>query len=182
MRLVLKYVRSGESLIDVGCGTGEFLIQLRDRFKTLVGMDISPRAIEFASNKVGKDEKILLYQGELGSFRFSEEAFDVCLCLDVLEHVPQLFPLIQEIYRILRPGGDLIVTVPNWYDIIITKILRKNPFHINTLTPWRWMALLQKSGFKIRFYRAVDFPFLKSDFLARKIPFLGMCILIGAVK
>jgi 2-polyprenyl-3-methyl-5-hydroxy-6-metoxy-1,4-benzoquinol methylase len=131
---------------------------------------------------VGKDNNILLKCGELDSSHFPAEQFDVCLCLDVLEHVRDLFPLLQEIHRILRPGAEVIVTVPNWYDIIISGILRRNPLHINTFTPWRWMRRLKQAGFKIKYCRAVDFPILKSDLLARKIYFLGMCVLIVAVR
>ena len=181
MKLVLNNVRPGESLIDIGCGTGEFIIQLRDRFNTLVGIDTSSHAIEFTAGRVGKDRNILLKCGELDSFHFPAEHFDVCLCLDVLEHVKDLSPFLQEIHRILQPGGEMIVTVPNWYDIVVSGVLRIDPLHLNTFTPWRWMRLLKRSGFRVKFYRAVDFPILKSDFLARKIYFLGMCILIVAI-
>jgi len=182
MKLVLDYVRRGESLIDIGCGTGEFIVQLRERFNTLVGIDTSSHAIEYTGRRVGKDRNILLECGELDSFHFPAEHFDVCLCLDALEHVEDLSLLLQEIHRILRPGAEMIVTVPNWYDIIMSGILRIDPFHINTFTPWRWMRILKRAGFKIKLYRAVDFPILKSDLLARKIYFLGMCILIVAIR
>lgn len=181
MKLVLDYVRQGESLIDIGCGTGEFIVQLRERFNTLVGIDTNSHAIEFTVKRVGKDRNILLQCGELDSFHFPAEHFDVCLCLDVLEHVKDLPALLKEIHRILRPGAEMIVTVPNWYDMIVSGILKIDPFHINTFTPWRWMKLLKRAGFKIKLFRAVDFPILKSDFLARKIYFLGMCILIVAI-
>ena len=182
MKLVLNYVRRGGSFIDIGCGTGEFIVQLRDRFNTLVGIDTSSHAIEFTARRVGKDKNILLECGELGSFHFPVEHFDVCLCLDVLEHVKDLSRLLKEIHRIIRPGAEMIVAIPNWYDIIISGILRIDPFHINTFTPWGWMRLLKRAGSKIKVYRAVDFPILKSDLLARKIYFLGMCILIVAVR
>jgi ubiquinone/menaquinone biosynthesis C-methylase UbiE len=182
MKLVLNYVKPAKSLIDIGCGTGEFIFQLKDRFESSVGIDVNHLALDFASKKVGKDEKVFLYEGELDSFHFPREHFDICLCLDVLEHVRNLYPLVQEIYRILLPKGEMIVTVPNWYDIITTKILRKKTFHVNTFTPWKWMGLFQQAGFRIRFYRAVEFPLVKSDFLARKVPILGMCILMVAVK
>jgi SAM-dependent methyltransferase len=182
MKLVLDYVRRGESLIDIGCGTGEFIVQLRERFNRLVGIDTSSHAIEFTARRVGKGRNILLECGELDSFHFPTEHFDVCLCLDVLEHVKDLSSLLQEIHRILRPGAEMIVTVPNWYDMIVSGILRIDPLHINTFTPWRWMKLLKRAGFKIKIYRAVDFPILKLDFLARKIPFLGMCIIIVAFR
>jgi ubiquinone/menaquinone biosynthesis C-methylase UbiE len=182
MKLVLDYVKRGESLIDIGCGTGEFIVQLRERFNRLVGIDTSSHAIKFTARRVGKGRNILLECGELDSFHFPAEHFDVCLCLDVLEHVKDLSSLLQEIHRILRPGAEMIVTVPNWYDIIVSGILRIDPLHINTFTPWRWMKLLKRAGFKIKLYRAVDFPILKLDFLARKIPFLGMCIIIVAFR
>ena len=182
MKLVLNYVRRGESLIDIGCGTGVFIVQLRDRFNRLVGIDTSSHAIEFTARRVGKDRNILLECGELDSFHFPAEHFDVCLCLDVLEHVKDLPSLLREIHRILRPGAEMIVTVPNWYDMIVSGILRIDPLHIHTLTPWAWMRLLRRAGFEIKLYRAVDFPILKSDLLARKIYFLGMCILIVAIR
>jgi ubiquinone/menaquinone biosynthesis C-methylase UbiE len=182
MKLVLNHVRQGRSLIDIGCGTGEFIVQLRERFNTLVGIDVNSYAIEFTAKRVGKDRNILLECGELESLHFPAERFEICLCLDVLEHVKDLFPLLEEIHRILRPGGEIIVTVPNWYDIIVSGIFRMDPLHINTFTPWHWMRLLKRAGFKIKFYRAVDFPILKLDLLAREIYFLGMGILIVAVR
>jgi ubiquinone/menaquinone biosynthesis C-methylase UbiE len=182
MRLVLKHVKSGKLLIDVGCGTGEFLIQLSDHFESLVGIDASSASIEFASKKIKTLKNISLYEGNLQSIHFPDEYFDVCLCLDVLEHVENPLFLLQEIYRILVPGAKIVVTVPNWYDIIISGILRKNHSHINTLPPWTWLKFLRRAGFRISFYRAVDFPILKSDFLAKKFPIFGMCIIITAVK
>jgi ubiquinone/menaquinone biosynthesis C-methylase UbiE len=182
MRLILNYVRKAESLLDVGCGTGEYLVRLKDRFDTLVGIDTSAHAIEFAAKRVGKKTNTLLECGKLNSFHFPPEHFDICLCLDVLEHVKKPLHLLEEIYRILRPEAELIVTVPNWYDMIISGIFKKDPLHVTTLTPWAWMNRLRKAGFKIKYYRAVDFPILKSDLLARKIYFLGMCILIIAIR
>ena len=182
MTHVLKYVQQGEALIDVGCGIGEFTVRLKDRFHTLVGVDISQHEIEFAKKRIGSSQSIFFNCGELDSFHFPDEHFDVCLCLDVLEHVSDLPRLLQETHRILKRGGSIVVTVPNWYDIIVSKVLRLNPLHIHTFTPWRWMAILRKAGFKIRSYRAVDFPLIHSEFLSRKIPILGMCILIIAFK
>jgi len=54
MKLVLNYVRQGETLIDIGCGTGEFIVQLRECFNKLGGIDTSSHAIEFTARRVGK--------------------------------------------------------------------------------------------------------------------------------
>lgn len=180
MKHVLKYVQPGDTLIDVGCGIGEFIVRLKDRFHTLVGVDISRPEIEFAKKRIGNSPNVFLHCGKLKSFHFPDEYFDVCLCLDVLEHVSGLPQLLKETHRILKRGGSLIVTVPNWYDIIVSKVLRLNPLHIHTFTPWRWMTILKKARFKIEYYRAIDFPVIHSEFLSKKIPILGMCILIVA--
>jgi 2-polyprenyl-3-methyl-5-hydroxy-6-metoxy-1,4-benzoquinol methylase len=182
MELVLEHVKTGGALIDVGCGTGEFIIRLANRFSALVGTDMSPNAIEFAKRRIQGKNHITLHCGELESLHLSKDKFDVCLCLDVFEHVPNLSSLVQEIHRILRPHGEMLVTVPNWYDIIATKVFRKHHYHLHALTPWKWMDTFRQAGFKIRSYRAVGFPLLNSDFLSRKIPYLGMCIFIVASK
>jgi ubiquinone/menaquinone biosynthesis C-methylase UbiE len=179
---VLKHIQPGDTLLDVGCGIGEFVVRLQDRFHTLVGVDISQAAIEFAKKRIGNSPNVVLHCGELESLHFPDEHFDVCLCLDVLEHVSNIPLVLQETHRILKKGGSLFVTVPNWYDIIVSKVLRLNPLHINTFTPWRWKAILKENGYKIQFYRAVDFPIVHSEFLSKRIPFLGMCILIIAFK
>jgi ubiquinone/menaquinone biosynthesis C-methylase UbiE len=182
MRLILGYVKPGKRLIDVGCGTGEFLVQLRDRFESLVGIDVNSDSIEFASEKVERFKRISVYDGELQSFQFPNEHFDTCLCLDVLEHVQNPLALLQEIHRIVRAGAEVIATVPNWYDKIVSGVFRINPAHVHTLSPWTWMRLLRNAGFKIKYYRAVDFPVFHSEMLSKKIPSLGMCILMVAVK
>lgn len=182
MMLLLEHVKPGGALIDVGCGTGEFMIQLRNRFDSLVGVDVNSNAIAFASKKVEAYSNVSLYEGEVNTFHFPSRHFDVCLCLDVLEHVENLFSFLKEIYRILRPNGELFVTVPNWYDKIISGTLKRNPFHLNTFTPWTWMRCLRKAGFELKYYRAVEFPILQWDLLARKIYFLGMCIFIVGVR
>ena len=159
--LALRHVKPGKSLIDVGCGTGEFLVQLKDRFNSLAGIDVSPDIIEFTSRKIKNYKNISLYRGELHSFNFPSEHFDVCLCLDVLEHVPNYLLLFEEVYRILRKDGDLIVTIPNKYDKIVSKVLRRNPLHIRTFTPWHWMGISEKTGFKIRFLQSDRFSINK---------------------
>ncbi len=179
---VLEHVQPGDKLIDVGCGIGEFIIRLQDRFHTLVGVDISGREIECAKKRIRNSPNIFLHCGELQSFHFPDEHFDVCLCLDVLEHLQNLSRLLGETYRILKSKGILIVTVPNWYDMIVSKLLRLNSLHINTFTPWRWMAILREAGFSIKSYRAVDFPVIHSEMLSKKIPILGMRVLIVGFK
>ena len=60
MERVLEHIGPRGALIDVGCGIGEFIVRLKDRFHTLVGVDISPPEIEYAKKRLGKYENVFL--------------------------------------------------------------------------------------------------------------------------
>ena len=78
---VLKYVQEGGALIDVGCGVGEFIFRLQDRFHTLGGVDISRPEIEFTQKRIGNSLNVFLHYGELESFHFRDKkGFDSKAC------------------------------------------------------------------------------------------------------
>jgi SAM-dependent methyltransferase len=180
--LVAGQVQGGDRLLDAGCGTGEAVIRLKDRFAALVGLDSSADAVEFASSRIQPYHHISVVHGDLCELGFTSSSFDCCLVLDVLEHLADPELALAEIHRCLRREGQLIVSVPNWFDIIISGVLRYNPYHRTADTPLGWRRLLQRSGFNVLSYRAVRLPLLECDTLADKIPYLGMCILFVARK
>ncbi len=114
--------------------------------------------------------------------------FDWVACLDVFWSTCRTpAAVLAELYALMAPGGRMVVTVPNWYDIINAKILGRNKFHLHAHTPWGWMAILKKAGFTVESCRAVSFPVIKSDFLAAVLPWhvhndKGQEVLNGACK
>lgn len=96
-------------ILDAGCGTGGML----DQYKTLpdlevTGVDFSPEALSF-SHKRGHSR---LAGGDLTCLPFRSGSFDVVSALDVIEHIPDDSRAVDEIVRVLRPGGILVATVP----------------------------------------------------------------------
>lgn len=178
--IVIENVDPGHSILDVGCGTGEFLFRLKDRFDILHGIDTSSEAIEWAKNKNKGFKNILILESDIKNCGFKENSFDCCLCLDVLEHVGNPSDLLLEIKRVLKSNGRLIVSIPNWFDIILSKILRLNRHHLHAHFPWGWKKMIRKSGFKVCSYRAIDSLLISNDTLARKLPILGKGIIIFA--
>jgi len=181
MRLVTGTITGGRALLDFGCGQGELLGREIGLFERVVGVDVSDNALEFTREKLGGSPKAELYRYESG-MPSMEGGFDWVTCLDVLEHLEDPERAVREIFALTAPGGRIIVTVPNWYDIIKVRVLRMSPFHLHAHTPWGWAAMLERAGFRMTGIRAVGFPVVGSDILARRLYFLGMCIFLTAQK
>ena len=97
--------RSGDLVIDLGCGSGRTLLWNRDLGAIMMGIDISP----FFSQDARREVDLML--GDLRKLPFADNAFDKAWSLDVLEHLsPEaLQGMLAEANRVLKPGGALFV-------------------------------------------------------------------------
>lgn len=96
-------------LLDVGCATGQFLNHMRESGWDVVGVELNPSAANYGRDTYKLDIKI----GTLEKSHFPNGTFDVVTLWDVLEHVPDPRTTLDEIARILRPGGLLVASTPN---------------------------------------------------------------------
>ena len=103
----LCYVRSGDRVLDVGCGEGNFLTQARARGAETWGVEPNRTAAQIARSKGLAVFEILPGLHE------SAEAYDVITAFQVLEHVVDPIAFIGGCVEVLRPGGVLVVGVPN---------------------------------------------------------------------
>ncbi len=94
-------------VLDAGCGTGGNLPALM-RFGEAVGVEKDPVALEFARKKSGG----LVVEGEITALPFWDNEFDGIVTTDVMEHVADDRKALAELYRVLKPGGTLVLTVP----------------------------------------------------------------------
>lgn len=137
-------------ILDVGCGTGTVLGVGARRGWQVAGVEISPSAAAAARANYGVDVTV----GTLQSANFPTASFDVVWLQHVLEHVPNPIALLQEIKRVLRPGGVLVVAVPNsagliynGYNLIhrLRRRLGKDKFSCSLSPPGHLYALNAKS-------------------------------------
>ena len=120
--LALAKIERGMSILDVGCGRGEILIQTACRGARAFGFDYSVAALEIAADVIAgrtEAERILLHLGNAQHLPYPDDCFDRVFMLDVIEHLypAELREAFRESHRVLRLGGQLIIhTMPNtWY-------------------------------------------------------------------
>ena len=108
-RFVTRHKNQG-ALLDVGCATGVFLRGMRRHPGwELHGVEISPHAAQIAQKKYGLN----VFTGTLEQAAFPDNFFDAVTLWDVLEHLHDPRSSLEEIRRILKPDGILILRVPN---------------------------------------------------------------------
>jgi SAM-dependent methyltransferase len=132
----------GLDVLDVGCNTGYGTVHLLPAARRVVGVDVSPRAIELAQQRApGGSPEFLVTSG--GALPFPDASFDLVTSFQVLEHVPDPSPYLGEIRRVLRPGGTLILTTPNAAVRLFPGMRPWNRFHVREYLPAELRELLE---------------------------------------
>lgn len=105
------YFPRANHFFEIGCGTGYVIHGIQKRFPTLplYASDIFQESLEFARTRLGESAK--LFQMDARRIPFQTQ-FDLIGAFDVLEHIKEDEIVLQEIHRILKPEGGLLLTVP----------------------------------------------------------------------
>jgi methionine biosynthesis protein MetW len=156
----------GQRLLDVGCGDGTLGMLVRNRFEEIYGVDISDKAIEVAQRRGIKAYKVNL---NVEALPFEDNYFDSITCLGTLQLIYDMNTMLREFNRVLKPDGELVLTVPNmrayWR---IFKLVVLGYFPRTSLDPEGYDGgtlhyfcyrnlkdLLEKSGFKVMMRRGI---------------------------
>lgn len=99
-----------QRVLDVGCGTGRYCELLAKRGAKVVGIDPSPKMIEYAKKKITPDCRFELHLGRIEDAEFPTNHFNVVVSALTLGHIPELEPVIRKISRITKSQGRLIVS------------------------------------------------------------------------
>lgn len=102
----------GAVVVDVGCGVGEVLSALTSH-TTRVGIEYSKRHLGLA--KELSQERIALIRASSYSIPIRTRSVDAVICLEVIEHLEDDEGALREISRVLKPGGQLVISVPHAY-------------------------------------------------------------------
>jgi len=109
LSLLRRYVPlENKRILDVGCGVGTYVRRLREFSDCVWGTDVDPEKAAFAAARLPN-----IVQSEAEHLPFQDEAFDVVLLNEVIEHVRDDRETIREAVRCLRPGGHVVIFAPN---------------------------------------------------------------------
>lgn len=140
--------RKTNKMLDVGCGPGLFLIEAKKRGWEVYGTEFTDNQLNYL-----KDKGINTLKGKLTNESFEDELFDVIISSEVIEHINNPVEEMQQFHRLLRKGGLVYITTPNFN--AIERFLLKGdyniieyPEHLCYYTPKTIHLLLTQSGFK----------------------------------
>lgn len=185
------------SILDVGCGDGQFLLYLKELGWQVKGVEINSYAAKRAEEK-----GLQVYNQDLLDVDFGDETFDVVRLWSVVEHLHNPFATIEKVSRIVKKGGFLIMQTPN-FDSMARRIFKENwsafdaPRHLYSFTGGTLKKLVEKNNFEILGMRTIsvgtiaaslkcDCPVLKPFLFAADILLdtlnLGDCLVCHAQK
>ncbi len=161
---VLANVPMRRPILDIGCGDGLFA-RLLFRDKVEMGVDLSISQLTQARSS-GAYEQVKI--ADATDLPFPDRSFETVFSNCVLEHIPDVDGVCREAYRVLRPGGVFVFTVPThrfadflfypalaqalgvaflgrWYVRALNRVFR----HYHTDSPERWRCRLAEAGFQV---------------------------------
>jgi ubiquinone/menaquinone biosynthesis C-methylase UbiE len=133
----LLEVCEGQRLLDVGCGLGDdvrALARLVGASGSVVGLDISERLLEAAQRRSkGFAYPISFVHADMHHLPFAAVSFDGCRAERVLLHTAQPLQVVEEMRRVTRPGGRIVVTEPDLDTLVFHA---SSPTAVRKLTQW----------------------------------------------
>ncbi len=140
--------KSGKAL-DLGCGTGNYTLELKRRGFDVIGLDASEGMLRIARSK-----GLNCIKGNAYSLPFPDESFDLVLSVTMFEFIHEPEKVLAEIYRVLKPGGEVLIGTMNGRSLWFLFKRLKSLFtetayrYARFYTPGELEALLRGAGFK----------------------------------
>ena len=118
-KLVREHIGNvnGLRILEVACGRGGFVGELARAGAQVTGCDFSYSALSFGKSKLqpsGSDSLPAFVQGDAQNLPFADESFDAIVSCETIEHIPDAKSALREMRRVIRYGGKLFLTTPNY--------------------------------------------------------------------
>jgi 2-polyprenyl-3-methyl-5-hydroxy-6-metoxy-1,4-benzoquinol methylase len=143
-----EFFRENNKWLDVGCGNGHMLFEAKKLNWDVYGTEFTDRAVEICSSK-----GIKMNQGELNISNYQEGQFDIITFVEVIEHINSPNKELSDFHYLLRKGGLLYITTPN-FNSISRNLLKENwsiieyPEHLCYYTAKTLHNALVRNGFE----------------------------------
>lgn len=123
---------AGKTVLDIACGEGYGSNLLAKKAGNVLGVDISEEAVFHAKNKYSHHRNLEFRVGSCTGIPSESCFFDVVISFETIEHISDHTKMLDEIKRVLKPDGILIISSPN-KDVFLGASALKNEFHLKEL-------------------------------------------------
>lgn len=156
-QFLAPFLGSTVRLVEIGCGYGFVLSQIRDRVHQAIGIEPGEARRTYGKDKLGLD----LRPPPLVAGDVTPGSMDVACAFQVLEHIAQPAPFLAEIFTALKPGGWLVIEVPNVADLYVSLSRPYRAFHFQSAhalyyTPATLKRVLAQAGFSVESIRGTQ--------------------------
>jgi 2-polyprenyl-3-methyl-5-hydroxy-6-metoxy-1,4-benzoquinol methylase len=159
---------AGRQILEIGCGRGGFSEYLMSTYPTidrLCACDYSESALEIGRSRILAGP-ISWQKEDIQQLSFESQSFDTVISCETIEHVPKPRRALEEMHRVLKPGGRLFLTCPNYFNLfglwcLYRKLIRKpyteggQPYVNYIQLPSIYTKLLQL-GFRIDHFHSAE--------------------------
>jgi SAM-dependent methyltransferase len=164
-----RYFPKAQSFLEIGCGTGYVLLGLRQAFPqlSLAGSELFSAGLEFASERL---PGIDLFQMDALSIPYQNE-FDVVGAFDVLEHIEDDETVLAQMYRAVKPGGGILITVPQ--HMLLWSQADVEAVHQRRYSAGEMRRKLERAGFNVlrmTSFVSLLFPLMAAERLSNRKP------------
>ncbi len=160
-----KYIASDMRVLDAACGSGYGSKILARLTKSVVGLDVSDHAVEYATDHFGNEHISFFVADLVKKIDFPNGHFDCIVSFETFEHVTNQDAMLTEFKRVLKPGGILIISTPD--KNIHQHVDPNNKFHLREFTKDEFVAELSKY-FSVRELYGKN-PYQKLSFFRRAL-------------
>lgn len=161
-----------KSVIDVGCGEGYGPAILSARASWVTGVDVAPEVVEHARANYQR-ENLCFERVEAGSLPHPDNSFDAAVSFQVIEHLADEELFLAEIARVLKPGGQAILSTPNRLTISEGSDTPVNPFHVREYDPAEFEELVSRHFAKVETLGLFHAGWLKLNEMLKIVDFIG---------
>lgn len=149
--LALRYIQPGHRILDAACGAGygSHYMAANSMCESVVGIDVSPEALQWAEEYFRSD-KITFVQGDLTTAfaeRLPHRQYDLITSFETLEHLADDRGFLTQLRQLLKPGGYLLLSCPN--EDLVPWREANNPYHFRHYRTAELTQLLQEQGFHV---------------------------------
>lgn len=170
----VPFLETPKRILEIGSGRGAMVRELLNRGHQVTGTEVSSEYSAYAHKEY--QVELVPISTETTKLPFGDQSFDVVVSFDVFEHIPDTEGHIQEVRRILAPGGRYLLATPNKWTNIPFEIIKERSFtkykeyHCSLHTYWALRRRFEQAGFAVTF---VAVPLVTPFFLEKMRKYFG---------